>query len=230
MFKRTAILLVGIALISGSWGVWQFASQFRPEPIPLEVLTPTTATAPVEATSSSANLGTNPEQTTSTSTTSTTTTMPVVYGRPAHLTIDKIGVDDPLMPMGLGPDGEFEAEPFTVAWYQGSVWPGQPGPMLIAAHVAWKSKGPDRFSRLTELRPGDQFQLANELGEVFVYEVTDLYQVNKEEESSAFISDVVYADTDEHALWLNTCGGELRPTGSFADNIFVRAVIISEEG
>jgi sortase (surface protein transpeptidase) len=193
------------------------------------VLSPTTVTTPVETTTSTVNIGTYPDQTTSTSTTSTT--VPVVYGRPTHLTIEKIGVNDQLTPVNLGAEGEFEAEPMTVAWYQGSVWPGQPGPMLIAAHVAWKKLGPDRFARLTELRPGDQFQLANELGETFDYTATDLYEVSKDEdEFFLFMDDVVYGQVGTHALWLITCGGDLLPTGHFDSNIFVRATITPEEG
>jgi len=231
MSKRLAILLVGIALFGASgWSTWQYVTQFRPQPIPTEVLSLTTVASPSPSTTTVPVVISTAPPTTEPVASTTSTTVPVVYGRPVHLTIEKIGVDDPLVPINLGPQGELEAVPFTIAWYQGSVWPEQPGPMLVAAHVAWAKDGPDRFARLTELRSEDKFQLANELGEIFTYVVTDIYQVDKEDGFNPFIHDVIYANKTEHVLWLNTCGGELRPTGSFADNIFVRATLVPEEG
>ena len=234
MFKilkhQTMILLVGFILFGlAGLTAWYNANQFTPEPIPPEVLSPTTVPdTSTTTTSEPVQYGTDPNRQTTTSTTSTV--LAVQYGRPSHLLIEKIGVDDPLVPIGLGPDNEFEAEPFTIAWYQGSVWPGQPGPMLIGAHVAWKQYGADRFAHLSELRPGDKLSLDNELGQAFRYVVTDVYQVDKEDEFSSFINDMVYVTSYEHVLWLLTCGGELQSNGHFADNLFVRAVLTPEEG
>lgn len=239
---RSVIFLLGIALLAtGAGGYWAYTQNYRPKAVPQEVLSATTV-APSTTSSTTTSVApvpvTTPETKTTTSTTSSSTTSTTsstvpspVYGKPTHLNIEQIGVDDPLMPIDLNEKDEFEAEPFTIAWYQHSVRPGEPGAMLIGAHVAWRSRGPDRFARLTELRPGDTFALENELGETFEYVVTDIYQVDKEEEFSEFINDVVWLEEpEEHVAWLNTCGGELRPTGSFADNIFVRALLTPEEG
>lgn len=233
MRLRSAILLiVGVALLAaGGWASWQASTQFQPESIPTEILSSSPSlTTSIQVVTGTSTTTTLPQTTTTASTTTTSTTVSVAYGRPTHLTIEKIGVNDDLVATPLDADGAFAAERFTVAWYNGSVWPGQPGPMLIAAHVAWKQYGADRFARLSELRPDDEFTLDNELGETFRYVVTDIYQVNKESEYSQFINDVVYGNQTNHVLWLNTCGGDLLPTGHFADNIFVRAVISSEEG
>src|SRR5690606_25682301 len=149
----SVIFLIGIMLIvaGAGFGLWAYTQSYRPTPIPEEALSATTVTP--STTSSTTSTTVRERQTTHPSTSSTTTTTePIeVYGKPVHITIEKIDVNDELVPIGLGPNGEFEAEPFTVAWYNGSVWPGQSGPMLIGAHVSWRSKGPDRFARLSEL-------------------------------------------------------------------------------
>jgi sortase (surface protein transpeptidase) len=148
-----------------------------------------------------------------------------IGSRPVTIRIEAIGLDDPLEPVGLGDKDELDPPRGVIGWYDGSYFPGEPGPTLLAAHVAWRLHGPDKFARLSELVPGNQIYVVDEHGEVFTYTVSDLYQIDKADEAEAFFADVVYDLDAPHALWLVTCGGDLQG-GSFTDNLFVRAELI----
>jgi LPXTG-site transpeptidase (sortase) family protein len=130
-----------------------------------------------------------------------------------------LGVDSPLVSVGLLPDGQMQTPDFGLAgWYDLGPRPGDPGPAVLAAHVDSKD-GPDVFYRLRELTAGDEVTVHTDTGATtFVVESSE--QVNKD----ALPTGRIWNDTDEPVLRLITCGGEFdRSISSYHDNIIVYA-------
>ena len=143
---------------------------------------------------------------------------------PVRLQIAAIGVDTPLMALGLRDDGTMEVPPgrFPAGWYTGAPTPGELGPAVIAGHV--DLKGPGVFLRLHALTPGAEVTLTREDGSKPVFRVTRVEQFRKDE----FPSAVVYGDIDHAGLRLITCGGSFnRASGHYEDNIVAFADLVS---
>ena len=75
---------------------------------------------------------------------------------PVRVQIPSIGIDAPLIRLGLDAKGALEVpERFDVAgWWSGGSKPGERGPAVIAGHVDSKT-GPAVFYKLGQLRRGD---------------------------------------------------------------------------
>jgi sortase (surface protein transpeptidase) len=142
---------------------------------------------------------------------------------PARLRIPAIGVDTPLMRLGLDADGAIEPPSAwqKAGWYTGSARPGQAGPAVILGHVD-STSGPAVFYRLARLRPGDVVVVTRTDGTRGTFRVSGRQQVAK----SQFPTDLVYGPTLEPSLRLVTCGGTFdRRSGHYRDNIIVSAVL-----
>ncbi|MBD0738275.1 class F sortase [Streptomyces sp. CBMA29] len=144
---------------------------------------------------------------------------------PVRLEVPAIGVNTPLMELGLAPDGTVEVPPITAhdraGWYRGSPTPGQAGPSVILAHVTVGAYGDGVFRHLSRLRPGDRIVARLKNGEAPRFAVTDVRTVAK----SDFPTDAVYGDVDRPELRLITCGGPREGTG-YRDNVIVFATLI----
>jgi sortase (surface protein transpeptidase) len=141
---------------------------------------------------------------------------------PARLRIPAIGVDTPLVKLGLDADGAVTPpSSWQVAgWYTGSVRPGQAGPAVLLGHVDSKS-APGVFFRLAQLRPGDRVEVTRADGSGVTFRVSGKMQVAK----SRFPTDLVYGPTLRPSLHLVTCGGTFDKTaGHYRDNVIVTAV------
>lgn len=150
----------------------------------------------------------------------TTTAPPAELGAPTRVTIPAIGVDAPLVGVGLKPDGAMQTPDFGVAaWYDKGPKPGQPGPAVVLAHVDSKAHGPDVFHRLRELKPGDRVSV-HYADRTTTFTVTGKEQTAK----SALPTSRIWSDTKTPVLRLITCGGAFdRKAGSYLDNIIVYA-------
>jgi sortase (surface protein transpeptidase) len=142
---------------------------------------------------------------------------------PARLRIPAIGVDTPLLRLGL--DAHGAVEPPTAwdkaGWYTGSARPGQAGPAVVLGHVD-STAAPAVFYRLASLRPGDRVEVTRTDGTRVTFRVSGRQQVAK----SQFPTDLVYGPTLEPSLRLVTCGGTFdRRSGHYRDNIIVSAVL-----
>jgi hypothetical protein len=136
--------------------------------------------------------------------------------------IDAVGIDVPLVELGLGPDGAVEApEDFdTAGWYTGSARPGAPGPAVLAAHVD-STVGPAAFFALADVAPGDRVEVHGDDGTSVGFRVTRIERYAKDR----FPTDSVYGPVPGPALRLITCGGTFdRSAGSYRDNVVVYAV------
>ncbi|CAG7642673.1 class F sortase [Actinacidiphila bryophytorum] len=145
---------------------------------------------------------------------------------PVRLQIPAIGVDTPVMQLGLAADGTVEVPPITAhdraGWYRNSPTPGQTGPSVILAHVTVGRYGDGVFRDLARLRQGDRITARLEDGAVPEFTVTAVRTVAK----SDFPTDAVYGDVDRPELRLITCGGPRKGSG-YLDNVIVFAALTS---
>ncbi|MFD3922627.1 class F sortase [Streptomyces sp. NPDC058595] len=143
---------------------------------------------------------------------------------PVRLRIPAIGVDTPVMRLGLAPDGSMEVPPVTAhdraGWYRHSPTPGQLGPSVITGHVTVGAHGDGVFRRLARLRRGDRITVRLENGTAAVFAVGAVRKVAKAD----FPSDDVYGDVDRPELRLITCGGQ-RTDDGYLGNVIVFATL-----
>lgn len=143
---------------------------------------------------------------------------------PVRLRIPAIGVDTPVIRLGLAPDGTVEVPPVTehdrAGWYRHSPTPGQTGPSVILGHVTVGSYGDGVFRHLAQLRRGDRILARLENGTTAEFAVSSVRTVHKAE----FPANEVYGDVDRPELRLITCGGPRRGDG-YLDNVIVFAAL-----
>jgi sortase (surface protein transpeptidase) len=143
---------------------------------------------------------------------------------PKRLRIPAIGVDTPVMALGLAADGTVEVPPIEAhspaGWYDGSPTPGQLGPSVLLGHVTVGAYGDGVFLRLDRLRPGDRVRIDRADGSTAVFTVDRVQKVPK----AHFPTRQVYGNVDHPALRLITCGGtRLAGGGGYPDNVIVYA-------
>ncbi|MEU2422157.1 class F sortase [Streptomyces sp. NPDC007851] len=143
---------------------------------------------------------------------------------PVRLRVPAIGVDTPLLRLGLAADGTVQVPPVTAhdraGWYRYSPTPGQVGPSVILGHVTVGAYGDGVFRRLAELRRGEHIVTRLENGRSAVFTVREVRTVAK----SAFPTKDVYGDVTRPELRLITCGGP-RGGDGYLDNVIVFATL-----
>ncbi|MFC8869993.1 class F sortase [Streptomyces sp. NPDC057148] len=147
---------------------------------------------------------------------------PLAPSVPVGLRIPAIGVDTPVMRLGLAADRTVEVPPVTeddvAGWYRHSPTPGQVGPSVVLGHVTVGTHGDGVFRRLGQLRRGDRIEARREDGTAARFTVTEVRTVAKAD----FPTDDVYGDVDRPELRLITCGGP-RSGDEYRDNVIVFA-------
>lgn len=145
---------------------------------------------------------------------------------PVRLRIPAIGVDTPVMRLGLASDRTVQVPPATdhdqAGWYEHSPTPGQTGPSVILGHVTVGRFGDGVFRDLARLRRGEKIVARLENGTETEFEVTSVRTVAKAD----FPADDVYGNVDRPELRLITCGGQLTGDG-YLDNVIAFAVLTS---
>ncbi|MGW4348544.1 class F sortase [Streptomyces sp. NPDC004690] len=173
---------------------------------------PSVAAPPAASTTAAAPPGASPEA----------VPTPLARSAPVRLRIPDIGVDTPLMQLGLAPDRSVEVPPVRAhspaGWYRGSPAPGQPGPAVILGHVTVGRYGDGVFLRLSRLRPGARVVVRLQDGTSAAFTVNAVRTVAKDR----FPTRDVYGDTDRPELRLITCGGP-RSGDGYRDNVIVSA-------
>ncbi|MGC9378355.1 class F sortase [Streptomyces sp. MH13] len=141
---------------------------------------------------------------------------------PVGLRIPAIGVDTPVMRLGLASDGTVEVPPVTdddrAGWYRHSPTPGQTGPSVLLGHVTVGTHGDGVFRHLARLRQGDRIEARLENGTAAEFTVTSVRTVARAD----FPTDDVYGDVDRPELRLITCAGP-RIGEEYRDNVIVFA-------
>ncbi|MFF4410737.1 class F sortase [Streptomyces sp. NPDC001404] len=145
---------------------------------------------------------------------------------PSRVSIPSIGVDSPLMRLGLNKDDTVQVPPpekgMTAGWYTGSVVPGDAGAAVIIGHNATRN-GEAVFHDLKKVGKGMVIDVRRGDGQVLHFTVTGTETVRK----NAFPTRKVYGGTSEKALRLVTCAGDLDADGHPVDNLIVYASLPS---
>ncbi|MFH9552257.1 class F sortase [Streptomyces sp. NPDC017435] len=149
---------------------------------------------------------------------------PLARSVPVTLRIPAIGVDTPVMRLGLAGDGTVQVPPVEehdrAGWYENSPTPGQTGPSVILAHVTVGRYGDGVFRHLDRLRRGDRIGARLENGTTARFVVTEVTTVDKAE----FPTERVYGNVNRPELRLITCGGP-RTGDGYRDNVIVFAAL-----
>ncbi|MFD5474294.1 class F sortase [Streptomyces sp. NPDC127105] len=149
---------------------------------------------------------------------------PLPRSVPVRLRIPAIGVDTPLLSLGLEQDGTVQVPPVTAhdraGWYRNSPTPGQLGPSVVLGHVTVGPYGDGVFRHLDRLRTGETIVARLENGTQARFAVTSTRTVAK----ARFPTDDVYGNVDRPELRLITCGGP-RDGDGYRDNVIVFGVL-----
>lgn len=149
----------------------------------------------------------------------------VVSEVPYRMVIEKIGVDAPIIELGMDSQGipEVPKNPDDVAWYNFSANPGEGSNAVFAGHVTWY--GPAVFYNLGQLEVGDTVRLVAEDGREYTYRVFDVFSVDPSDPNAV----QVMAPTPKDIITLITCGGTWIPDpsarfgGYYTDRLIVQA-------
>jgi sortase (surface protein transpeptidase) len=124
---------------------------------------------------------------------------------PVRVLIPAIGVDAPVIPLGLNPDKTLQAPDLhrvnEVGWFNQGPRPGAVGPAIFDAHFDGYGKQ-GAFYRLKDVHAGDLVQIKEANGVILTFHVYRTQEVPK----AAFPTDV-YGDRTRPELVLITCGG-----------------------
>lgn len=152
---------------------------------------------------------------------------PMSRSVPTRITIPSIGVDAPVMQVGLASNGAIATPPLDqpnlAGWYSGGPAPGEQGPAVVVGHVDGPN-GASVFYRLGSVKPGAQVRmdLADHRTAVFTVYSVEYYP------KGSFPGNRVYGDYSRPGLRLITCGGPyLGGSVGYADNIVVYASLNS---
>jgi hypothetical protein len=139
---------------------------------------------------------------------------------PATISIPAIGVQAPIVAVGLQADGAMQVpDPDQVGWYKRGPRPGAPGPAVLIGHVDHRT-GPAVFYRLRQLRPSDQILISHSDGTTTRFFVGRLEQHPK----TALPTSRIFTTAPGQWLRLVTCGGKWNPeTRHYNDNVIVYA-------
>ncbi|MFF5365760.1 class F sortase [Streptomyces sp. NPDC013187] len=149
---------------------------------------------------------------------------PLARSVPVRLLIPVIGVDTPVIRLGLAADGTVQVPPVTdhdrAGWYRHSPAPGERGPSVLLGHVTVGPYGDGVFRHLARLHRGDRIEARLENGTTAQFAVTAVRTVPKTD----FPADDVYGNVGRPELRLITCGGA-RTGDGYADNVIVFAAL-----
>ncbi|MCS0639858.1 class F sortase [Streptomyces sp. LP05-1] len=150
---------------------------------------------------------------------------PLAYAPASRVRIDTIGVDAPVMDVGLDEEGWVAAPPPQDAnmagWYQNGISPGQSGTAVVVGHVD-NQTGPAVFYRLGSVRKGHTIEVTRYDGRVAIFQVYGVEVFSKED----FPGVRVYGDTGAPELRVITCGGGYSRAAGYDGNVVVFARLI----
>jgi hypothetical protein len=141
---------------------------------------------------------------------------------PVRLTVPGRGVDAPVDPVGIEPDGRMTLpdDVDRVGWYRFGPVPGEPGSAVVAGHVDDREQGLGALAPLRETEVGDEVVLSDAGGTSTRWRVLSRELFEKQ----ALPLDLLFAREGPPRLTLITCGGPFLPEfGSYRDNVVVVA-------
>jgi hypothetical protein len=142
---------------------------------------------------------------------------------PVRLELPGHGVDAPLDPVGVEPDGAMTLpeDVDRVGWYRFGPVPGAAGgTAVLAGHVDDREQGLGALSALRDVAPGAEVQVTDAGGAVSRWRVVSRELIGKQ----AVPLDTLFQRAGPPRLVLLTCGGEFLPElRSYRDNVVVVA-------
>lgn len=150
---------------------------------------------------------------------------PLPASAPVRIRIPRIGVDAPVIRLGLGSDGSLDVPPAgnrnVAGWYKDGTPPGAEGTAIMAGHVD-NAQGPAVFYALGSLKKGDRIEVGRLDGRtaVFTVDAVEVY------DNDAFPDEKVYGRASRAELRLITCGGAYAPGAGYQGNVVAYAHLI----
>lgn len=146
---------------------------------------------------------------------------------PVRVVASSIGVDMPIVPVGVETDGfmELVPDPAVGGWYRFGADPAdREGTVVISAHVDAPDHPIGPLSRLRDLPVGAEIEVTDAAGTGHRYAATSVTYYPKTE----LPVDALFARTGDPALVLITCGGAYDASvGRYTDNVVVIATPVS---
>ncbi|GFH37974.1 class F sortase [Streptomyces pacificus] len=150
------------------------------------------------------------------------TVEPLPYAPASRIAIRALGVDAPIVDVGLDANGWIEApsaqDPNLAGWYQNGIAPGQQGTAVVVGHVD-NTAGPAVFYGLGSMQKGQHVEVTRYDGRVAVFEVYGVEVFSKND----FPGARVYGDTGTPELRVITCGGGYSRGTGYDGNVVVFA-------
>lgn len=146
---------------------------------------------------------------------------------PVRLSIEAIGVDMAVKPVGVEPGGfmELPADPAVAGWYRFGADPqSDDGNIVVSAHVDAPDRPIGPLSRLRDLNGGETITVADAEGVTHTYRVESVTYYPKQD----LPVDGLFARDGSDSLVVITCGGAFdRTTGRYADNVVAVATPVA---
>jgi LPXTG-site transpeptidase (sortase) family protein len=147
---------------------------------------------------------------------------PVSNAPLTRLLIPKIGVDAPVVTLGVDGQGVMQSPKtaFEVGWYDFTAQPGTGGNAVFSGHVDFASVGAAVFWDLRKLGPGDLIEVRLADGTTYQYVVVSNVSYPRDD---APIADIV-GPTGKDTVTIITCTGTFnRDIHQYSDRLVVRA-------
>ncbi|MDX2540349.1 class F sortase [Streptomyces sp. WI04-05B] len=141
---------------------------------------------------------------------------------PLRIRIPAIGVDAPLMGLGLTATGSLDVPPAEredlAGWYEDGTVPGGTGTAIVAGHVD-NADGPSVFYRLGALEKGGGIEVERLDGSTarFTVDAVEVYDTEN------FPDEKVYGAAKRAELRVITCGGRYSRSTGYQGNVVVFA-------
>ncbi|WP_306332914.1 class F sortase [Streptomyces sp. KL118A] len=199
-------VVTAVALCSGAWLLSSGAESHPPPQPSAAQAAQDPATAP--------GTGSDPR--------SDSGTTPLPPSPPDRVRIPAIGVDTPLMGLGLTRQGSLDVPPperkNLAGWYEAGTTPGERGTAIVAGHVDNK-EGPAVFYELGALEKGRTIEVERRDGSVAVFTV----HANEVYDAKDFPDEKVYGAASRPELRVITCGGKYSKQTGYQGNVVVFA-------
>ncbi|MFJ8535098.1 class F sortase [Streptomyces sp. NPDC093591] len=147
---------------------------------------------------------------------------PLPRSRPTSLRIPSLGIDAPIMGLGLDGNRELETPPVDnpniVGWYRGGPTPGEPGTAVAVGHRD-TTTGAAVFAGLASVKRGKQIEARRADGRTAVYTVDRVKVYDK----ASFPDKEVYGPARRPELRVITCGGLFGRRTGYTSNVVVFA-------
>jgi sortase (surface protein transpeptidase) len=141
---------------------------------------------------------------------------------PVHLDIPALGVDAPIVPVGVEARGTMEVpeDVSTAGWYRFGPLPGARGSAMVIGHVDSRTQGPGVFFGLSKLPLGERIGIQLDGGPTQFFVSVARRFIDKDE-----LPLDLYARDGPPRLTLVTCGGGFdERSRSYSHNVVVYAV------